>query len=474
MSKLYASSAANRRGRRPGPVLRVTALVAMITLIQLDCVAVLHGRPAVTAGWAQGRLVSKVGVIVVPMNKRQDEDARALERLMRDASARVENMAPFDFSPIAGEGVESVAAADLVAEGLRAILLRTPKRAADRLSKARELLIKMPMAGDTLLHARLAKGDALILLAEAKILEARDAVIRSLVLYPRQAVAEYESYGSQAGELCKTARESFDSSPVGDLIIKSSVKESDVWVDGVYRGETPTKIDDLAVGDHLVTVRSSGMLGQRRLVTVVAKKKQTESFELAESPFLFDLHDGRTVLMANFGQPGVVEDRIRELRNQLGIDQLIAVRAMLSKNSTQLSGYHLGTDGTLTRVEKEIVKDADYLGNLAGFVAEITKGKLLPDPRVQPLDQRQSVVVEAQARDSTAAASAYIDPNAPLFEDEKSGEKPVTSQWWFWTAIGGGAVLIGSGLALLLSGSGDQAGYATGTLKIHLHKTSGN
>ncbi len=474
MSKLYASSNRSRRGERPSPLARATALVAAVALVQLDLIAVVHDGALVPPASAQGRLVSKIAVIVVPPYRKQSDSSRSLERFMRDASARLENTTPFDFSPIPGEDVEAVEAADLVEEGLRAVLLRTPKRATDRLAKARQLIEKAPMAGATQLHARIAKGEALILLAEGKILEARDAVIRSLLLYPRQDVAEYESYGSQAGELFKTARESFDTSPVGDLIVKSSAPNSDVWVDGLYRGEAPVKIDDLATGDHLVTVRSSGMLGHRRMVTIEAKKRVTEKFELGEAPFLFDLHDGRTVLMANFGQPGVVEDRIRELRNQLGTDQLIVVRATFKKNATELTGYHLGTDGTLTRIDKAITKDSNYIGALAAFVAEATKSKLMPDPRNQPLDQRQSVMVEARARGTTAAASAYIDPNAPLFEDEKSADQPITSQWWFWAAIGGGAVLIGGGLALLLSGGGDEAGHAVGTLKVRLHKASGN
>jgi hypothetical protein len=164
---------------------------------------------------------------------------------------------------------------------------------------------------------------------------------------------------------------------------------------------------------------------------------------------------------------------MRELRNQLGTDRLFVVRARTTKKSTAIKGFYLDTDGTFKRAEIEIVKDSEYLTNLGKFVADTVGTTIRPDPWNEPLDRRQSVVVDTKVR-TTDAATAVIDPNAPLFEADKSTERPITSEWWFWAAVAGGVGLLGGGVWLLLSGQGEGAGLATGTVKVNLHKVGGN
>jgi hypothetical protein len=87
-----------------------------------------------------------------------------------------------------------------------------------------------------------------------------------------------------------------------------------------------------------------------------------------------------------------------------------------------------------------------------------------------PLDERKSVLVQSKGMKTSAAASAYIDPNAPLFAEEKKDERPLTSEWWFWAGVGAGALLLGGTIALLVRGEGDDASGANGTLSISLNK----
>jgi hypothetical protein len=175
------------------------------------------------------------------------------------------------------------------------------------------------------------------------------------------------------------------------------------------------------------------------------------------------------VLKDNFKQPTVVEDRMRELRNQLGSDQLLVVRATNEKKATALVGYFLTADGQFKKVEGSADKDEKYFDRLGEFVAGVVGAKLGPDISQQVLDQRQSVVVQGEGR---RAGADQIEASGELFKDDKDVKKPITSQWWFWTAVAAGASLIGGGLYVLTSGDSQAASGAVGTVQVKLHKVA--
>ena len=214
------------------------------------------------------------------------------------------------------------------------------------------------------------------------------------------------------------------------------------------------------------------MTAERRFVTVTAGKPEAVKVALKEAAFHNDLTQGRSVLIANFNQPTVIEDRIRELRNELGTDQILVVRAGFVAQQTEMKGYFLGADGSFKKVQTTVPKDENYLTAMATFVAEPAGAKLLPDPGKQALDHRTSVVVASKKTAAAADASA-IDPNAPLFQSDKEIDEPITGKWWFWAGVGGGLLLLTGGVLLLMGGEEEGPGVATGTLKIGLHKPTG-
>ena len=458
--------------RRPMPLLhRVTSVLAMLALVQLQWASLVRGGDLIASAAAQG-MANSMTVIVVPAKVKEDDLATALERLLGQATERLEMVRTFALSPLPGEEEEEQAG-HLVEEALRALLLRTPKRATERLAAAQTLLDKERSAGDSRLYARLFKAQGLVALARNDLVPARDALTRSLVLFPKQAEEEYVAYGAQAVELFKTVQTTMASAPTGDLVIGKKCTGAEVYVDGVYRGRAPTKIEDLLAGEHRVTLRDAGNNADRRFVRIEAGKSTEHDIELKPSSFRDDLSSGRQVVAANFGQPSVVEDRIRELRNQIGVDQILVVRATFAKDKTTLSGYFLGSDGVFKKVAGDLVKNEDYFEAAARFVADAAGGKLEADPAKAPLDQRKSVV-EATQTQTTEAARKYIDPNEEMFSDKKGGEDSLTSKWWFWVAVGGGVAVLGGLGAFLASGDASAAQGATGTVQVKLHKTSGN
>lgn len=456
----------------PTTTMRVTAAVCAIALFQLEIGAVMSQGDLIATAHAQGIGTNTMAVLVVPPNRRKAEEAFELERLMSRFVLRLERVVAFQLSPTDGIEAEQ-RAGELVEEALRALLLRTPKRARERLVAANALFEKAPAAGDTRLWARYYKAQALAALASNKLVEARDLLVKSVVLYPAQTDAEYIAYGSTSRQLFKTVGQTVQSMQVGDLRIAGRPsKGAEVWVDGVYKGRAPTIVSDLKQGEHRVAIRHSGQVAIRQMVDIKSSQVTKLQPKLEAAPFSHDLVQGRAVLLANFNQPSVIEDRIRELRNEIGTDMILVVRARFQRNATALKGYFLDADGTVKKVKTEISKDENYLENLGKFVSESAATKLLADPSARPLDQRKSVVVAAKRRTSTAA-DAYIDPNAPLFDEDKKDEEKLTGKWWFWAAVGGGAVLLGGLAYIATSGPEEGPAIATGTLSLNLHKTSG-
>ncbi len=460
---------ADRYSRRPSPATRLLAAICAVTLLQVHWAGLVQTGDWVAEAQAQAIVTNTMAVLVVPPNRRNVKRAIALERLLGSYVPRLEQVVAFELSPV--DGIEQEAKiAGLVEQALRALLLRTPQRASDRLKAAQKLLNKYPSAGDVRLYARFFKALSLVALARQKLVESRNAMLKSKVLFPSQAEEEYVAYGSLARDLFRTVKTTYDGAPTGDLLISTKPKGAQLWVDGTYRGTTPLKISDLPIGDHRLTIRAPGMTAERRIVTVSASKPQKVKVSLKPAAFHEDLRQGRSVLIANFNQPTVIEDRIRELRNELGTDQIMVVRAGFTRQQTEMKGYFLGADGAFKKVQAVIPKDENYLTANAAFVAQSAGAKLLPDPGKQPLDHRNSVVVAS--KQTTTAAAGAIDPNAPLFQSDAEVEEPITSKWWFWASVGGGVLLLGGTIWALSAGDVEESAGATGTLKISLHQPS--
>ncbi len=446
------------------------AAVTALAIVNLQWWTAFSGKHTQWLAQAQAQAAanSTLAILCVPTNKKTADEAESIERLLFEASRRLDTVRPFDLSPQPSQD-QAAKAAENVEDALRALLLRTPKRAGERLAATEAALTEAPNAGDERLLARYYKAKGLAFLANNDLVKARDSIAKSMVLFPNQSIDEYSSYGASAREMFETVKQLIANLGTGDLKIVSKGSRGDVFVDGAYRGTGTAVLEDVAAGPHRITVRSAGQGAERKTVEVVTGKVMTVEFDLKPAAFSQELESGRKVLMDNFTQPSLVEDRIRELRNQLGADQMLVLRPKLAKKTTELNGFFLGADGVFKSVKITIDKDEKYMDKLADFVATTVGSKLVADPGTAPLDARQSVVTQNKtAGAATDAATAYIDPNAPLFEDEKKEDRPITKEWWFWTAVVGGAALLGGGIYLLTQGkAGDTT--ATGTMNFNLN-----
>ncbi len=67
--------------RRPSAAMRAIALCCAVALVQLEIGAMLHGDAPVQAAYAQSVGTNTMAVLVVPPNRRKQDDAYELERL---------------------------------------------------------------------------------------------------------------------------------------------------------------------------------------------------------------------------------------------------------------------------------------------------------------------------------------------------------------------------------------------------------
>ena len=451
----------------------VSAITAA-ALVNLQWWSVVADGPArvqwLAAAHAQAAAHSTLAILCVPSNKKTVDEAEGIERLLFEATRRLDTVRGFDLSPQPAPD-QTQKAAENVEDALRALLLRTPKRAGERLAAAAQALQEAPNAGDERVLARFHKAQGLAFLANNDLVKARDSFAKSLALYPSQTVDEYVSYGAAARDMFQSVKELITNMGTGDLKVVSKGGKGEVIVDGVYRGTGTAVVEELATGPHRIIVRAPGMNAERKTIEITTGKVTTAEFELKAAPFAGEIEAGRKVLMDNFSQPSVVEDRVRELRNQLGADQMLLVRPKLGKKTTELTGFYLGADGTFKKVDVVIDKDEKYLDKIAEFVAGTVGSKLVADPQTAALDVRQSVVTQSKAGAATDAATAYIDPNEQIFSDKKEEERPITKEWWFWTAIAGGAALVGVGIYALTRGT-SGATQPTGTLQFNLNTSA--
>ena len=89
--------------RRPLPLtLRLTALLAIVALVQLQWASMTRGGEIFASAMAQG-MANYMTVIVVPAKVKEDDLATALERLLGQATERLEMVRSFALSPLPGD-----------------------------------------------------------------------------------------------------------------------------------------------------------------------------------------------------------------------------------------------------------------------------------------------------------------------------------------------------------------------------------
>ncbi|MDF1564774.1 MAG: PEGA domain-containing protein [Deltaproteobacteria bacterium] len=223
-------------------------------------------------------------------------------------------------------------------------------------------------------------------------------------------------------------REEALSAATGVLTVNSRPGDVEVWVDGRYRGITPTTLEDLQVGDHHVVVRRRGYYPSAEVTTLAPADLTTLETGLRAGPQVSAYESAVRAALKDVG-PRELPDSVR------------AVAAMFGAERVALVGVFTEEDG---------VKLA-----LTSYDIPSAARNLEEETRIKPwtLPGRQAAVAFFDAHLPGVAAVAAPPPAVTFWQQLP----PYTKTWWFWTAAGATLAAVGGGIALAATAQQEPA-----------------
>lgn len=240
--------------------------------------------------------------------------------------------------------------------------------------------------------------------------------------------------------------------PSGTIAIDSSPQGAIVYVDFLARGRTPTHVEGLVEGEHVIRLTRAGAPPFVERVGVRARRTATSEAFLAETPGL----EGMVDLLARVrGAPteGLDADNpIRQLGAMLELDEIGVLRIRPRGDhavSLEVLLYDLATGRRLFRGERAEVETT--VGRFESTVQEVVS------------EAFAAALRPAQASDDERIPALH-DTRASSTDPVAADSGPVTDEWWFWTIIGTLAVgaLVGVGVGIAVATEGPALGADPG------------
>jgi hypothetical protein len=240
--------------------------------------------------------------------------------------------------------------------------------------------------------------------------------IRGVVAFRESLEYDAERYGPESAEVFDRARSRALSGARGTLVVRTEPAGAEVYVDGRSYGPSPVTAPGLLVGAHYVTIKEVGYekVIARADVRSGRDNEAIYTLEPNDRSRLIASTEAQAAIRGELGEPRA-GDSIRSLGNTLGTTQVIigVLRpAAGGQVHVQLYLYHVHT--RLLQAEREATLTIDDAG----------------------MERARQLAGELyEGVDLTGGIAAPDDPSL-------HPEPPIHEQWWFWTAIGGGVLLV--------------------------------
>ena len=459
---------------RRSPLFVGIAAFLAASLLQLEVTGAVSLINEARAQAAPGASSRRLALFVVPKEGKKDATtAMVIRGLLRGAADR---LAPAGLgrAPMTEVLPDSTLAAvqAKVDLGYKALSSQKWDEALVTYREAESMLQPVLGLADRVLVARTYKGLGIASLQARKQLQAKEAVRRSMLLYPGQKQGEY-SFSLDARNLFAQIQRELEEAPDGSLDIQmGDVPGAEVYVGGEFRGFAPIKISGLKLGEHLVSVFAEGHERWAQFVAVRGGPEQRVDVPVVTAANRKAVDEGVQGITKTLDK-AIPSAEAKTLAERAGASDLVLLRVTADKKGFALQGVYWRA-GNAVPVRQELARDATLVSGLQELLSRLTGLNAGAESALAALEAPPVAIPEAGGAVAAGGSSGsgedlMVDPNSPIFRD--TGKKPkefnVVNKWWFWTAlvVGLGAI---AGVTYwgVTSGDHSSGGGPTGNVKI--------
>lgn len=416
---------------------------------------------------AQEVAQKKVAVFVVPAGDGDSGTALKLNQILRDNMAGMQNVKLSVPAPVPNAALLP----DVMARLDQAYALVNGKQMKEGLAALNALkpdmeavLPLVPVRSVSLFY----KAYGVALAATGNLNDGRRAIEISLLLYRNQTNLEY-AYTVEILKLFMELQQALDGKATVRVDIETQPDSAVVTLDMREAQQSPTNYMTVTVGAHLIKAVKDGF--EQYAGFFVGKRGEDNKavivLKAIPEKATFDDRLARAAAQLK-AAPDAAKADLVSLRDFLGVDELLMVRASLVGEDYEMSGYHLRGD-VPTPIKRSLTRDANLLsavkeflaGTFESFYGMPSRAEGLGGPPIDP-----AVLQKAGIGDQNLQV---FDPDNPVFPtvDRGPAKETITDKWWFWTGVGILAAGAVGGVVALLTSTSDSKG-PTGTIEIRL------
>ena len=446
---------------------RFQAIVTLTTAVLFTGFSVL---PCVPTAFAQEGN-RRIALFVLPSSEADVEAALLIGRMMRQYAAELTDVELVTPAPIPNRSSVPIVVSK-VEEAYKLLNTKNTARAVTILKEIQPLFEQVLAGLQARTVAMYYKTWGVAQALQGNIDGAKSALELSLALWPEQNNLEYV-YSVEVLNLFTNLQAEMSGRPSGQLDVNTIPENAVVVVDQREPEQSPASVRNLIAGPHLVRITLDGYEQWAGLIKVPARGQKLHEVTLNPIPDKATF-DNRLVAVSQVlkGDATTIQQPMQELKDFLGVDDLLVIAAGVVGRSYEIKGQYLKQDGSLLEANRTIERDAEFYAGLKEFLSGTyeaffglqAKPEGLGGPPIDP-------ELLTKAGITTETGSSVFDPDNPVFPEVKGlkkKKKKVTQEWWFWTAIGvvvTGAVV--GGVFLFTNDSG--SGGPTGTLNVDMH-----
>jgi len=293
-------------------------------------------------------------------------------------------------------------------------------------------------------------------------------MFRKALIFNPETTINKELFPPNIIQLFDKAKSEISTAKKGSLNISTIPQGAEVFIDGKFAGISPFIKNDLLVGNHFVSIVKDGYINEGGRVDIKPDEEEMYQAQLIPTKRFADYSQ----ILATI-QTDVTLDPIGE-----GVKSLAAITGadMIFANVVRRDGTEIVVEAYLLDVASKSrvyntqkrfnypFKDAE--SEITPFVLEFLAGKSV-SKEVQPVSNI-SAPLKPVKRDipecktnEDCKGSMVCNKEGKCVAEEKSGQKEFYKQWWFYTAVGSGLLLLTGGTILLWPSSEESTSEGT-------------